>query len=193
MPPGLQANNLSPMGFGQPNMSRAAADAGGPGYGMSERPVAPGQEPQPEAPPGGAGEAPPPQAGKGPKATGTPPVYEWAREFPGQLAYNRIQKAILDPGPPRPPMPMPPPPQPPPMMAAPPMPPPGMGPPPMGPPPMGPPLDPMMAGLPPPPMPPMGPMLGGPMMPGPMGPEGGNDPAAAMAWMDQILGNQGLT
>ena len=201
MPPGLQANNLSPMGFGQPNMSRAANAAGGPGYGMIARPVAPGQEPVPQAPPGGAGK-PKKKAPKGPSAMGVPPVYlspmgqeaknasppKPLKTFPGQAQYNHIQHAILDPGPPRPPMMAPPQPGPPPMMAGPPMGLPPMGPPPMGPPPMGFPPDPMMAGMAPPPLPPMGPMPSTEMMPGPMGAPGGNDPASAIAWMQQQLG-----
>jgi hypothetical protein len=99
MPTGLQANNLSPMGFGQPNM-RVAATQQRPGYGMPERPVAPGQQAQPKAPPGGV-----PATTQPPALTGVPTgLYQssMAKQFPATAVYNRVQQAILNPGPPRP-------------------------------------------------------------------------------------------
>jgi hypothetical protein len=131
MPTGLQANNLGPLGFGQPNMNRAQPP--GPGYGMPQRPIAPGQEPQPKAPPGGAGRAP---QGPPPPSMGVPgglyrsPLGQDAmrakpEQFPADAVYQRVQKAILNPGPPRP---MAPPPPMPPMPLTPPSP---MAPPPM--------------------------------------------------------------
>jgi hypothetical protein len=198
--PGLQANNLSPMGFGQPNMQRAASQQPGPGYGMPARPVAPGQQPQPKAPP---------QMGKPPAAAavmaGIPgglyqsPMGQDALrakppqpEFPANAAYDRIQSAILNPGPPRPPMASPPP------VA---MPQPSMGQGGTGAPPIGPGEVNLGGGPTPIGRPVMSPGLLGPapmpqgqmplgMTPGPMGPGGPQDMAAAMQWMQQQLGGQ---
>jgi hypothetical protein len=185
MPPGIQANNLSPMGFGQPNMARAAASQGGPGYGMPQRPVPQGQQPRPQAPPGGAGAAPKPTpfTAQGIPSLYASPMGQQARQakpeaFPADAVYNRVQQAILNPGPPRPT-------QPPPAPPAPPM---GMGtpvPPPL--PQMAPPAPPGPMG----PLPQMGPMGPGPMgmLPGPMGPaQPGGDMAAALQFMQQQLG-----
>jgi len=109
MPTGLQANNLSPMGFGQPNMRRFAAQQPGPGYGMPGMPVPPGQQAQPAPPPGGAGRAGPPGAmppgipgGLYQSPMGQQAVKAKPKQFPADATYNRIQSAILNPGPPRP-------------------------------------------------------------------------------------------
>jgi hypothetical protein len=106
MPTGLQANNLGPMGFGQPNMRQAAAQQPGPGYGMPARPVAPGQQAQPSRPPS----MPRPPQGP-PVPMGVPALYQSpeakrapARPFPAEAVYNRVQQAILNPGPPTPQM-----------------------------------------------------------------------------------------
>jgi hypothetical protein len=197
MPAGIQANNLSPMGFGQPNMARAAASQGGPGYGMPDRPVPPGQQPRPQAPPGGAGSAPKASPFT---ATGVPALYASPMgqdamrakpsQFPADAVYNRVQSAILNPGPARPPAPAP---MPEPNAGA-------FGPPtgpgqitlgggvtPVGRPVMSPGLlgpAPMPQAPPPTGMGPMGPMgaMPGPSMGGP------NDMAAALQFMQQQLG-----
>jgi hypothetical protein len=185
MPTGLQANNLGPRGFGQPNMNRAASQQGGPGYGMPARPVAPGQQPQPSAPPGGTGRAPVPNApplgiplGLYQSSMGQEAITAKPRQFPGDAVYNRVQKAILNPGPPRPPV-----------TTGPPIGPGeatiGAGPTAVGRPVMGPGL------LGPAPTPQAPPPTGGPMA-GPTSPIGPGSPdfAAALQFMQQQLGGQ---
>lgn len=185
------------MGFGQPNMQRAAAQQPGPGYGMPARPVAPGQQPQPQAPPGGTGRPSPAaaimvgipgglyQSPMGQDALKAKPK----QEFPANAAYDRIQSAILNPGPPRPPM------------APAQMPEPSMGMGGTGAPPIGPGETTIGGGPTPIGRPVMSPGLLGPapmpqgqmplgMMPGPMGPGGPPDMAAALQWMQQQLGGQ---
>jgi hypothetical protein len=131
----LQRNNMSPMGFGQPQRPQA-------GWGM------PGPaQPRTQPPMPGAGHAP-----EG--LRGVPPVYQKKpTQSPADAAYTRIQHAILNPSAQQPPQVPPPPPPMPPMMGG--MPPGPMMPPP-GPPMMGPPGPPpgMMG---PPPQGPQGP------------------------------------
>lgn len=100
------------MGFGQPNMRATAAQQPGPGYGMPAMPVPAGQQRAPQAPPGGAGAAPKPQPMA---ALGVPSLYQSPmakaskpNQFPADAVYNRVQQAILNPGPAAPPPAMPP-------------------------------------------------------------------------------------
>lgn len=192
MPSGLQANNLGPMGFGQPNMNRAAGQQPGPGYGMPARPVPPGQQPGPQAPPGGAGRSgkPNPFLAAGVPSLYASPLGQEAMkakpgQFPADAVYKRVQSAILNPGPPAPPMPPPPPQAPPPPQMG------GMMPPRMPQMPGMPPMPGMMPGMPPMPpgmMPPPPPGMRPPPMPGMPQPQDPNEMAAAMAFMQQQLG-----